>query len=400
VKVLVVNAGSSSLKFTVFTMENGERRMLAKGNIERIGLKHPNFIYQREGAAKTEEQVGVTDHADALKAVCAKLVDPTAGVLKGLQEIEAIGHRVVHGGEKFTAPAVVSPEVKASIRACADLAPLHNPPNLLGIEACESVFAGTPNVAVFDTAFHQTMPPASYLYAIPRDLYEKHHVRKYGFHGTSHKYVYGAACEFLHLDPAQARLITCHLGNGCSIAAVRGGKVLDTSMGMTPLAGLVMGTRSGNVDAGVVLYLVRNLGMAPEAADNLLNKKSGLAGLADGKSDMRDIIAAAHQGDVHAQQALDCFVYRLVSFVGSYYTALQGADAIVLTGGIGENSAPVREALISHLGVLGCFLEKDANAVMGKAALISTPESTLKAVVMPTNEELMIAIETRQVLHK
>jgi acetate kinase len=398
VKVLVINAGSSSLKFTVFGMENGERTMLAKGNIERIGLKHPNFIYQRAGADKAEAEVEVKDHADALKALCAKLVDPAVGVLRDLTEITAIGHRVVHGGEKFTVPAVVTEEVKASIRACAVLAPLHNPPNLVGIEACEKVFPGTPNVAVFDTAFHQTMPAASYLYAIPRELYEQHHIRKYGFHGTSHKYVYGATCEFLGLDPAKARLITCHLGNGGSVAAVRGGKVLDTTMGMTPLAGLVMGTRSGNVDAGVVLYMIKNLGMSPEAVDNLLNKRSGLAGLADGKSDMRDIISAAQHGDAHAQQAFDCFTHRLAAYLGAYFVVLQGADAIVLTGGIGENSATVREALINQLGVLGCFLEKSANTVMGKAAVISTPESTMKAVVMPTNEELMIAIEAQQVL--
>ncbi len=396
--VLVVNAGSSSLKFTVFAMADGDRRMLAKGNVERIGLKGPNFIYEKAGAARTDEAVAVKDHADALKAVCAKLVDPVAGVLRDLREIEAIGHRVVHGGEKFTAPVLVTPEVKASIRACADLAPLHNPPNLLGIEACEAVFPGVPNVAVFDTAFHQTMPPASYLYAIPREFYEKHQIRKYGFHGTSHKFVYEAACEFLKLDPARARIITCHLGNGASIAAVRGGKVLDTSMGMTPLAGLVMGTRSGDVDPGVVLYMVRNLGMTAAAVDSLLNKKSGLSALADGKSDMRDIIAAAGQGDAHARQALDCFVHRLVSFIGAYFVVLQGADAIVLTGGIGENSAPVRAALIAQLGVLGCFLEEEANSVRGKPAVISTPESTLKAVVMPTNEELMIAMETRHVL--
>ena len=397
-KVLVINAGSSSLKFTVFTMDDGERTMVARGNIERIGLKHPNFIYQRAGGVKTEEQVPVHAHADALKALCAKLVDPQVGVLKDLTEIGAIGHRVVHGGEKFTSSARVTEEVKNSIRACAALAPLHNPPNLAGIEACEAVFPGTPNVAVFDTAFHQTMPPSSYLYAIPRDLYEKHHIRKYGFHGTSHKYVYGATCAFLGLDPLKARLITCHLGNGGSVAAVGGGKVYDTSMGMTPLAGLVMGTRSGNVDAGVVLYLIKNLGMSAEAVDNLLNKKSGLTGLSDGKSDMRDIIAAAQQGDVHAKQAFDSFIHRLAAYVGAYFVVLQGADAIVLTGGIGENSGPVREALIKQLGVLGCFLEASANTVMGKAALISTPESTLKAVVMPTNEELMIAIETRQVL--
>jgi acetate kinase len=398
VKVLVINAGSSSLKFTVFGMENGERTMLAKGNIERIGLKHPNFIYQRAGADKAEAQVEVKDHADALKALCAKLVDPAVGVLRELTEITAIGHRVVHGGEKFTVPAVVTDEVKASIRACAVLAPLHNPPNLVGIEACEKVFPGIPNVAVFDTAFHQTMPPASYLYAIPRELYEQHHIRKYGFHGTSHKYVYAATCEFLGLDPASARLITCHLGNGGSVAAVQGGKVLDTSMGMTPLAGLVMGTRSGDLDAGVVLYMIKHLGMSPEAVDNLLNKRSGLAGLADGKSDMRDIISAAQHGDAHAQQAFDGFTHRLAEYIGAYFVVLQGADAIVLTGGIGENSTVVREALVNRLGVLGCFLETSANTVMGKAAVISTPESTMKAVVMPTNEELMIAIEARQVL--
>ncbi len=397
-KVLVINAGSSSLKFTVFGMENGERTMLAKGNIERIGLKHPNFIYQRAGADKAEAQVEVKDHADALKALCAKLVDPAVGVLRDLTEITAIGHRVVHGGEKFTVPAVVTDEVKASIRACAVLAPLHNPPNLVGIEACEKVFPGIPNVAVFDTAFHQTMPPASYLYAIPRELYEQHHIRKYGFHGTSHKYVYAATCEFLGLDPASARLITCHLGNGGSVAAVQGGKVLDTSMGMTPLAGLVMGTRSGDLDAGVVLYMIKHLGMSPEAVDNLLNKRSGLAGLADGKSDMRDVISAAQHGDAHAQQAFDGFTHRLAEYIGAYFVVLQGADAIVLTGGIGENSTVVREALVNRLGVLGCFLETSANTVMGKAAVISTPESTMKAVVMPTNEELMIAIEARQVL--
>lgn len=397
-KILVVNAGSSSLKFTVFGMENGQHTMLAKGNIERIGLQRPNFIYQRAGADKEETQVEVKDHADALKALCAKLVDPTVGILHELTEITAIGHRVVHGGEKFTAPAVVTAEVKDSIRACAVLAPLHNPPNLVGIEACQQVFPGTPNVAVFDTAFHQTMPPSSYLYAIPRDLYEKHHIRKYGFHGTSHKYVYAATCEFLGLDPARARLITCHLGNGGSVAAVRGGKVLDTTMGMTPLAGLVMGTRSGNLDAGVVLYMIKNLGMSAEAVDALLNKKSGLAGLADGKSDMRDIISAAQHGDAHAQQAFDCFTHRLTAYIGAYFVVLQGADAVVLTGGIGENSSVVRAALIEPLGVLGCFLEQSANSVMGKAAVVSTPESTMKAVVMPTNEELMIAIEAQQVL--
>ncbi|MBN2450888.1 MAG: acetate kinase [Lentisphaeria bacterium] len=397
--ILVVNAGSSSLKFMVFAMRDGVQKMLAKGNIERIGLLDPNFIYERAGEEKMEETVAVRDHADAMAAVCAKLVDRSVGVLGSLREIEAIGHRVVHGGEKFTAPVRIDEEVKANIRTCADLAPLHNPPNLLGIEACEKAFPGVPNVAVFDTAFHQTMPPESYLYAIPRYLYTNYGIRKYGFHGTSHKYVYGAACEYLGMDPAKARLITCHLGNGCSIAAVDGGRVVETTMGMTPLAGLVMGTRSGCVDVGVILYLIRNLGMTAEQVDRILNKESGLLGLSAGRSsDMRDIIAAKDSGDTNARQAFDCFIHRVVGFVGSYYTFLGGAEGIVFTGGIGENSAPVRAALLARLAPLGCFLQEGANDVMGRRAVISTPESTLRAVVMPTNEELMIAIETRTVL--
>lgn len=398
--ILVINAGSSSLKFTVFTLQAGVQTMLAKGNIERIGLVEPNFIYQRGSNNKVEEGVSVKDHADALKAVCAKLVDPKVGVLRSLEEIEAIGHRVVHGGEQFTAPVRVCAEVKANIRKCADLAPLHNPPNLLAIEACEKVFPGVPNVAVFDTAFHQTMPPASYLYAVPRYLYTNYGIRKYGFHGTSHKYVYGAACDYLGLDCTAARLITCHLGNGCSIAAVNGGRVLDTTMGMTPLAGLVMGTRSGNLDAGVVLYMIKNLGMSAEQVDRILNKESGLLGLSDGKSDMRDIIAARAAGDEHARQAFDSFIHRLAGYIGAYHTLLGGAHAVVLTGGIGENSSPVRAELIHRLAPLGCHLEESANGVMGHAAVISTKDSSLRAVVMPTNEELMIAIETRTVLNR
>lgn len=397
-KVLVINAGSSSMKFTVFTVGPGEQTMLAKGNIERIGLQEPNFIYQRAGQSKTSESVAVRDHADALKVLCRKLVDPVEGVLEDLGEIRAIGHRVVHGGEKFTAPIVVDEEVKANIRVCADLAPLHNPPNLTGILACEAVFPGVPNIAVFDTAFHQSMPPASYLYALPEGFYENHGIRKYGFHGTSHKYVYGATCDFLGLDRDAARIITCHLGNGGSLAAVDGGSVLDTTMGMTPLAGLVMGTRSGDVDPGVVLFLLKNLSMSAEEVDKLLNKESGLLGLSKGKSDMRDIIDAKDAGDAEAKRAYDCFIHRLVGYIGAYFTHLRGAHAVVFTGGIGENSAPVRETVIDRLGALGCFLDQEANVVMGEAAVVSTPESTLKAVVMPTNEELMIAIEAVEVL--
>jgi len=392
VKVLVVNAGSSSLKFMVFDHAGEEYTMLAKGNLERIGLDEPNLIYQRAGEGKTEESVPANDHAVAMHLLCKKLVDPAQGVLKSLSDVEAIGHRVVHGGETFTEPVIVNEEVKAKIDACAALAPLHNPPNLLGITACEKAFPGVPNVAVFDTAFHQTMDASAYLYAVPRELYEEHGIRKYGFHGTSHKFVYGAACEYLKLDPTKAKIITCHLGNGSSLAAVDGGKVLDTSMGMTPLAGLVMGTRSGDLDAGVVIYLIKHLGMAAEQVDTILNKQSGLLGLG-GRSDMREIVDAK-QTDPHAKQAFASFVHRLVGYIGSYYTLLGGADAIVLTGGIGENSIASREAVIGRLGALGCFLNPEANQVMGKARVISTPESALTALVMPTNEELMIAMET------
>lgn len=396
-KVLVVNAGSSSLKFMVFDHEGETYTVLAKGNLERIGLAEPNLIYQRGSEAKTEEPVVAPDHAVAMKMLCHKLVDPARGVLKSLDEVEAIGHRVVHGGETFTAPVVVNGEVKAKIDACSALAPLHNPPNLLGITACEEAFPGVPNVAVFDTAFHQTMDPSAYLYAVPRELYEEHGIRKYGFHGTSHKFVYGAACEYLGLDPAKAKIITCHLGNGSSLAAVDGGKVLDTTMGMTPLAGLVMGTRSGNVDAGVVIYLIKHLGMSVDEVDTILNKKSGLLGLG-GRSDMREIIEAK-KTDPHAQQAFASFIHRLAGYIGAYYTILGGADAIVLTGGIGENSLPSREALLGRLGALGCQLDSEANQIMGKARIISTPESTLTALVMPTNEELMIAMETTALIH-
>lgn len=395
-KVLVINAGSSSMKFTMFRM--GEQRILAKGMIERIGLARPNLIYKRGDGVSLEEEVPVADHAEALKVICGKLIDPKIGVLASLTEVQAIGHRVVHGGERFTEPVVITDEVRHGIRLCCDLAPLHNPPNLGGVEACEKVFKGVPNVAVFDTAFHQSMPPSSFMYAIPRELYRKYGIRKYGFHGTSHKFVYQAAADFLNIPRSRVKLITCHLGNGASIAAVDGGKVLDTSMGMTPLMGLVMGTRCGDIDPGVLLYMLRQ-DMTPDQIDKVLNKESGLLGVSDAlSSDMRDIIAASADGNRDAKEAFDLFIHRLVSYIGSYYTILGGADAVVFTGGIGENSAPVRRAVVNKLGILGCSLDEKANDVMGKAALVSTPESTLKALVMPTNEELMIALETVSVL--
>ena len=397
VNILVVNAGSSSLKFMMFCMT--KEQMLAKGIVERIGLKEPNLVYQRFDGQELREQVNVHNHDDALKVVCEKLVDRKYGVLDRLTEVEAIGHRVVHGGEKFHDSTLITDEVKQSISDCASLAPLHNPPNLGGIEACERVFPGVPNIAVFDTAFHHSMPPASYLYAIPYEYYEKYGVRKYGFHGTSHKFVAQATAKFLGKPLSDLKLITCHLGNGASIAAVERGKSIDTSMGMTPLNGLVMGTRCGDIDPAVVLYLVRQ-GMKADDIDKLLNKKSGLLGVAGiGSSDMRDIITAAEHGNDQAKRALWMFVHRLVSYIGSYHTILGGANAVVFTGGIGENSAYIRARVIAKLACIGCYLDDAVNhEVVARPAIVSTKESTLLAVVMPTNEELMIARETLRVL--
>jgi acetate kinase len=395
--VLVINAGSSSLKFTMYAMDN--EKILAKGIVERIGLNEPFLKYERHDGSSFKEQALVSTHAEALKLVCAKLVEKDVGVLNSLMDVEAIGHRVVHGGENFHDSVIVTNEVKNNIHECAALAPLHNPPNLGGIEACELVFNGIPNVAVFDTAFHHSMPASSYLYAIPYDYYEKFGIRKYGFHGTSHKFVSYATANLLNAPLGELKLITAHLGNGASITAVERGNVLDTSMGMTPLNGLVMGTRCGDIDPAVVLYLARR-GMTPDAIDKLLNKCSGLLGVSGiGSGDMRDNIAAAEAGNLQAQRGIRMFVQRLVSYIGSYFTLLNGADAVVFTGGIGENSSYIREQTVRKLESLGCYLDPEKNNhAIGRPAIISTPESKLKAIVMPTNEELMIARETVRLL--
>ena len=397
VNVLVINAGSSSLKFTMFAMDN--EKILAKGIVERIGLNEPFLKYERFDGSVFREQAMVSNHAEALKLVCAKLVEQGVGVLDSLKDVEAIGHRVVHGGENFHDSVIVTNEVKNNIHECSALAPLHNPPNLGGIEACQLVFDGIPNVAVFDTAFHHSMPASSYLYAIPYEYYEKYGIRKYGFHGTSHKFVSYATANLLNAPLGELKLITAHLGNGASITAVEQGNVLDTSMGMTPLNGLVMGTRCGDIDPAVVLYLARR-GMSPDAIDKLLNKCSGLLGVSGiGSGDMRDNIAAAEAGNLQAQRGIRMFVQRLVSYIGSYFTLLNGADAVVFTGGIGENSAYIREQTISKLESLGCHLDPEKNnQAIGRPDIISTPESKLKAIVMPTNEELMIARETVRLL--
>lgn len=381
-------------------MYNMEKEtVMARGIVERIGQSEPFLKYECNCSTAFKEQAPVTNHDDALRLVCTKLVDPKHGVLKSLGEVEAIGHRVVHGGENFHDSVIVTSEVKNNIRECISLAPLHNPPNLGGIDACERAFKNTPNVAVFDTAFHHSMPASSYLYAIPYDYYEKFGIRKYGFHGTSHKFVSYATADLLGKPLGELKLITAHMGNGASITAVDRGNVLDTSMGMTPLNGLVMGTRCGDIDPAVVLYLVRR-GMSADDIDRLLNKCSGLLGVSGiGSGDMRDNIVAAEGGNMQAQRAIRMFIHRLVSYIGSYYTILEGADAVVFTGGIGENSAYIRERTIRKLDCLGCFLDEEKNnQVAGQPAIISTPESKLKAIVMPTNEELMIARETVRLL--
>lgn len=392
-KILVINAGSSSLKFTLYSM--AQEKMLAKGQVERIGLSNPVLKYQRHDGIGVEANVKVESYVDAIDTVSKKLLDKDVGVLENLSEVQAIGHRVVHGGEQMTKPVIIDTHVKGVIRDCFTLAPLHNPPNMMGIEACEKMFPGVHNVAVFDTAFHQSMPPESYLYALPYELYTKYGVRRYGFHGTSHNYVAISTAKFLGKPFSELKLMTFHLGNGCSAAAISNGVVVDTSMGMTPLEGLVMGTRCGDIDPAIVIRLF-NLGMTPDEIDKTLNKKSGLLGVGGiNSSDMRDIINASEDGDQQALRALRMFVSRIVKYAGSYYAILGGVDAIVFTGGIGEYSAYVRKMVLDKISCLGFDLDVEKNeSCKGKAGIITTKSSRNVAVVMPTNEELMIARET------
>ncbi len=389
-KVLVLNAGSSSLKFTLYAM--GKEKMLAKGGVERLGLENPQLIYKHHDGREVKEVIKINNHNQALKSICDKLTDKEIGVISSLGEVQAIGHRVVHGGEKATKPVLVDDEVREVIRECFALAPLHNPPNLSGIEACEKAFPGIPNIAVFDTAFHQTMKAEAFLYAVPYELYEKYGIRKYGFHGTSHHFVSNAAAEFNGKKAEDMNIITVHIGNGCSMAAIQKGKVIDTSMGMTPLEGLVMGTRCGDLDPAVVLRLFE-LGMSAPEIDQLLNKKSGLLGVSGiGSSDMRDIIKAEQEGNEKASRAKRMFVLRVVKYIGAYFTILGGADLIVFTGGIGEYSLPIRKEVVEALSGLGITLDNAANdACFGKKGIISGADSKVKVMVMPTDEELMIA---------
>lgn len=395
-KILVVNCGSSSVKYQFVDM-NGEK-VLCKGLAERIGIEGGRLVHRVNNDKHVIER-NMKDHEEALKLVLDVLVDPEIGVIKDLSEIDAVGHRVVHGAERFASSVLIDEEVMKALEENVHLAPLHNPPNILGIKAIQKLLPKVPNVGVFDTAFHQSMPKKAYLYALPYELYETHRIRRYGFHGTSHRYVSRRAAEILGRDYYDFKVITCHLGNGASIAAVRHGKSVDTSMGFTPLEGLVMGTRCGDIDPAIVIYLQQNLGMSVEKVYDLLNKKSGMLGLTNNlSSDMRDIEDAAHSGNEIAQLALDIYVYRIAKYIGAYAAAMNGVDAIVFTAGVGENSPYVREKVCEYLGFLGVKIDRQLNDVKGLERIISTPDSKVAVLIVPTNEELVIARDTKYIV--
>lgn len=396
-KVLVVNCGSSSLKYQLIDMKNEE--VLAKGLVERIGIQG-SILTQKVNGEKYIVEQPMDDHKTAIKLVLDALVDEKHGVIKDMSEISAVGHRVVHGGEKYANSVLIDENVMKSIEECIKLAPLHNPPNIIGINACKELMPDTPMVAVFDTAFHQTLPKYAYTYPIPYELYEKHGIRKYGFHGTSHKYVSKAAAEFLKKDIKDLKIITCHLGNGASLTAVQDGKSVDTSMGFTPLDGIAMGTRSGSIDPAIVKYLVKELNYSIDEVDNMLNKKSGILGIFGESSDMRDVKKGAFvDKNEKAILALDVFSYRIKQFIGSYAAAMNGVDVLVFTGGIGENSPQNRELVCEDMDYLGIKINKDANnKAIGVSTDISADDSKVKVLVIPTDEEMMIARDTRDIV--
>jgi len=394
-KVLVINAGSSSLKYQLIDMDT--QAVLAKGLCERIGIEGSNLQHTNVGAdEKTKIEKPMKDHGDAIQMVIDALVDEKIGVISSMDEIGAVGHRVVHGAEEFADSCLITDAVMKALEKCTPLAPLHNPPNIIGINACTKIMPDVPQVAVFDTAFHQTMPAKAFMYALPYECYEEDRIRKYGFHGTSHKYVAQEAAKFLGKAPEELKIVTCHLGNGSSISAVDGGKCVDTSMGFTPLDGVPMGTRTGSMDPAVVTYLI-NKGMSAADVDALMNKKSGVAGVSGVSSDFRDLSAAAESGNKRAELALDMFTYQVKKYVGSYAAAMGGVDAVVFTAGVGENDAATRKAIISNLEYMGIEIDEAKNATRGTVD-ISAEGSRVKTLVIPTNEELMIAIDTKKIV--
>ena len=390
-KVLVINCGSSSLKYQLIDSET--EVALAVGLCERIGIDG-RLNHTPNGGEKVVIEQAMPDHEVAIRMVLDALTNENYGVIKNLDEIDAIGHRLVHGGEKFTKSVIIDDEVIAGVEECSPLAPLHNPANLIGVRACQAIMPGVPNIGVFDTAFHQTMEPVAYMYGLPYEYYEKYKVRRYGFHGTSHNFVSKRAIQMLNLDPDNSKIIVCHLGNGSSISAVKNGKVVDTSMGMTPMEGLVMGTRCGDMDPTIVEYLAHSLNKSLEEVMVILNKKSGVLGISGVSSDFRDLDKASNEGNERAKLAVEVFSYRTAKYIGSYIAAMNGVDAIVFTAGLGENNIVVREQILDHFGYMGIALDKEANQIRGEEKIISTPDSKVTVAVIPTNEELAIAHET------
>ena len=397
-KVLVLNCGSSSIKYKLFDMDH--KAVIAQGGIEKIGLKDSFLKLTLPNGEKKILEKDIPEHTAGVEFILQTLTGAEYGVVKSMDEIDAVGHRMVHGGEKFSQSVLLTPEVLAAFEACNDLAPLHNPANLKGVHAISAILPNVPQVGVFDTAFHQTMPDYAYMYAVPYELYQKYGVRRYGFHGTSHRYVSKRVCEFLGVEPEGQRIITCHIGNGGSITAIKDGKSVDTSMGLTPLEGLMMGTRSGDIDGGAVTYIMEKEHLDAAGMSNLLNKKSGVLGIFGESSDMRDLEAAAAAGNPKALLAERMYFYRMKKYIGSYAAALGGVDIIVFTGGVGENQASARWAACEGLEFMGIKLDAERNKVRGEEAIISTDDSQVKVVVIPTDEELMIASDTMSILQR
>ena len=391
--VLVLNCGSSSLKYQL--IETDSEKVLAKGLCERIGIEGSAISHTPDGRDKVTEEIPMKDHTDAVKLVIDRLTDPKVGVIGSLSEIDAVGHRVVHGGERFASSVLIDDEVMKAIEECNDLAPLHNPANIIGINACKEIMPGVPMVAVFDTAFHQTMPRKAYMYGLPYKYYLRYKVRRYGFHGTSHDYVSDRAAKILGKDRKDLKIIVCHLGNGASISAVKNGRSIDTSMGMTPLEGLIMGTRSGDIDPAIISFIADKEGLTADEVIAICNKKSGVYGLSDGvSSDFRDLTKAKAAGDDKAEGALETYAYRVAKYIGSYIVAMGGVDIVAFTAGVGENDCAMRKAIADYLSFMGCSVDDEKNAIRGEEVIISKPGDKITIMVVPTNEELAIARET------
>ncbi len=398
-KILVLNSGSSSVKYKLIDLEGNDDKVMAEGGVEKIGLNDGFLKYKRADGSKAILELGLIDHKQAIEAILKLLTDPTEGCISSYSEIDAVGHRVVHGGEKFSASVLIDNAVKEKIKECYPIAPLHNPANMTGIEAIDSLMPGVPQVGVFDTAFHQTMPAKAFMYALPYKFYKEDGVRRYGFHGTSHRYVSQRVCEFLGVDIKSKKIITCHIGNGASMAAIVDGKCVDTSMGLTPVEGLMMGTRVGDVDPGVLTYLMERHNLTAAQLQNIINKESGVLGVSGVSSDMREIEAAVNAGDERARLALDMYMLRITKYIGAYAAEMGGVDIIVFTGGVGENQCGLRAEVLSTLGFMGVKVDEALNAgIRGEEAVISAPDSKVTVCVIPTDEELMIARDTRDIV--